>query len=180
MAREKLRRFCCRDCPDRFTYKDSDPKEVPGAVLKLGGKYCQGGKKTREFKRRDPKVYPPSWCPKLKNPAEYRVYDYKDISVWHLHQLMRSQGLLHTPRGSEFAVRVEGHTTLSARDFWREVEFKSPSEVLGISVHDGEVIEIDDGLRPCFFHFEDRNVKVLTFFQSEKARANQYEEQTTP
>lgn len=180
MAREKIRRFCCRDCPDCFTYGESVPKEVPGTVLKFGVRYCRGGKRTREFKHRDPKVYPPSWCPKMKNPAEYRVYTYKDTSAWYLHHVLQTQGLVDSPRGSEFAVRVSGHTILSAHDFWKEVEFKHASEVLGIPIHSGEVIEIDDGLRPRFFHVvQNWDVKVLTHFQSDKARENQYVERTT-
>ena len=180
MAREKIRRFRCSECSNRFTYEETDPKKVPGAFLKFGEKYCRGGKKTRAFKRRDPKVYPPSWCPKLKCPAEYRIYAYKDADAWYLHHLLRAQGLLNTPNGYEFAVRADGHTALSARDFWKEVEFKSASEVLGVPVHDSEVIEIDDGLRPRFFHVEDRQVKVLSCFQCDKARKNQYVEQTIP
>ena len=180
MAREKISRFCCRDCPDCFTYGESVPKKVPGAFLKFGMRYCRGGKKTREFKRRDPKVYPPSWCPKLKSPAEYRVYAYKDTDAWYIHHMMRLHGLSDKPRGNEFAVRVEGFTTLSARDFWEEVEFKYASEILGIPVHGDEVIEIDDGLRPCFFHVvKDWDVEVLTYFQRDEARENQYEERTT-
>ena len=179
MAREKIRRFCCRDCPDCFTYEESAPKEIPGAFFKSGGRYCRGGKKTREFKRREPKVYPPSWCPKLKSPAEYRVYAYKDTDAWYKHDLLRSMGLLDRPRGPEFAVRTEGHTTLSARDFWKEVEYKYASEVLGVPVHGDEVIEIDDGLRPCFFHVvKDWDVQVLNSFQRDKARENQYAERT--
>ena len=179
MAREKIRRFCCRECPDCFTYGAAVPKKVPGAFLKFGGRYCRGGKKTREFKPRDPKVYPPSWCPKLKSPAEYRVYAYKDTDAWYKHDLLRSIGLSDRPRGNEFAVRIEGYTTLSARAFWKEVEFKFASEVLGVPVHCDEVIEIDDGLRPYFFHVEDWDVKVLTYFQRDKARENHYEERTT-
>ena len=57
MAREKIPRFYCRDCPYCFTYGESVPKKVPGAFLKFGGRYCRGGKKTREFNYRDPKVY---------------------------------------------------------------------------------------------------------------------------
>lgn len=54
------------------------------------------------------------------------------------------------------------------------------SEVLGVPVHGDEVIEIDDGLRPRFFHVvEDWDVKVLTHFQRDKARENHYEERTT-
>lgn len=180
MAREKIHRFQCSDCSDCFTYGETIPKKVPGAFLKFGGRYCCGGKRTREFKRRDPKVYPPSWCPKLKNPAEYRVYAYKDADTWYLHHMLRAQGLLDTPSGYEFAVRVDGHTALSAYDFWKEVEFKSASEVLGVPIHNNEVIEIDDGLKTRFFYVEDGEVKVLSYFQSDKARKNQYVERTTP
>ena len=60
------------------------------------------------------------------------------------------------------------------------MKFKSASEVLSVLIRNDEVIEIDDGLRPCFFHVvEDWDVKVLTFFQSDKARENQYEERST-
>ena len=115
---------------------------------------AQGGKKTRGFKPRDPKIYPPSWCPKLKCPVEYRIYAYKDVNAWYLHRLLQAKGLLNTPNGHEFAVRSDGHTALSARNFWKEVKFKSASEVLGVPIYDDEVIEIDDGLRPCFFHMK--------------------------
>lgn len=176
MAREKIPRFRCSECSDCFTYVESVSKKVPGAFLKPGRRYCRGGKKVKEFKRCDPKVYPPSWCPKLKNPAEYRIYAYKDTESWSLHHLLRTQGLGDAPCGYEFAVREGGHTTLSAHDFWKEVEFKSASEVLGIPVYSTEVIEIDDGLRPRFFHVDDGKVKVLSFSQSDKARGNQYVE----
>ena len=174
MAREKIYRFRCGECPDYFIYEKNDMRKVLGAVLKFGERYCRGGKKIREFKRRDPKVYPPSWCPKLKSPAKYRVYAYKNTVAWYRHRLLRAQGLLNTPRGYEFAVRTDGQTALSAQDFWKEVKFKSASEVLGILIHNDEVIEIDDGLRLCFFHVEDGVVKVLSGFQYDRARANQY------
>lgn len=180
MAREKIHRFRCGDCPDCFTYAENIPMKVPGAFLKFGGKYCRGGKKIREFKRRDPKIFPPSWCPKLKSPVEYRIYAYKDTDTWYLHRMMRAQGLIDTPCGYEFAVRVDGHTALSAHDFWIEVEFKSASEVLGVPIHNYEVIEFDDGLRPRFFHVEAGEVKVLPFFQRDTAHGNQYVEEATP
>lgn len=69
MAREKVYRFRCSDCPDCFIYEKTDLRKVPGAVLKFGERYCRGSKKVREFKRRDLKVYPPSWCPKRKTDA---------------------------------------------------------------------------------------------------------------
>lgn len=180
MAREKIRCFRCSECSDCFTYEETVPKKVPGAFLEFGKRYCQGDKRIRGFKPRDPKVYPPSWCPKLKSPAEYRVYAYKDANAWYLHCLLRTQGLLNTPSGHEFAVRADGHTALSARDFWKEVKFKSASEVLGVPIRNDEVIEIDDGLRPHFFHVEDGEVKVLSRFQCDRARENQYVKRAMP
>lgn len=94
--------------------------------------------------------------------------------------MARLQGLSDKPRGPEFAVRTEGHTPLSASDFWKEVESKYASEVLGVPVYGDEVIEIDDGLRSRFFHVtENKDVEVLTYFQHEKARENRYVERTT-
>lgn len=178
MAREKIHCFRCGDCPDCFIYREAVPKKVPGAILQPGGRYCQGGKKTRVFKRRDPKVYQPSWCPKLKSPSEYRVYAYKDPDTWFFHYMKKSQGLRDLPRGSEFAVRASGYIDMSTRNFWEEVRFKSASSILGISVYSGEVIEIDDGLRPYFFHVKNGEVEILTYFQYEKARENKYVERS--
>lgn len=60
------------------------------------------------------------------------------------------------------------------------MKFRSASKVLGVLIHDDEVIEIDDGLRPCFFYVEDGAVKVLSGFQYDTARANQYVEWSAP
>lgn len=178
MAREKIHRFRCGDCPDCFIYREAVPKKVPGAILQSGGRYCQGGKKTRVFKRRDPKVYPPSWCPKLKRPAEFRIYAYKDSDTWFRHFILQTNGLTDLPNGPEYAVRVEGNTNLSARNVWEDAKHKSISDILDLSVQNGEVIEIDDGLRPYFFHVKDGEVKVLTCFQRRKARENKYVERS--
>lgn len=178
MAREKIYRFCCSECPDCFIFSEAIPKKVPGAILKFGGRYCQGGKKTRAFKRCDPKVYPPSWCPKLKKPAEYRVYAYKDPDTRLLHHILQANGLNDLPRGSEFAVRIEGNTDLTARNIWEEAKYKSLSKILGISAYDREVIEIDDGLRPYFFYVKNSEVKILVGFQGDKARENKYVERS--
>ena len=60
-----------------------------------------------------------------------------------------------------------------SRTVLRRESGSNPADLAG----DDEVIEIDDGLRPCFFHVEDGAVKVLSGFQYNRARANQYEGQ---
>ena len=58
------------------------------------------GKRAREMKKQDPKVYPPSWCPKRKDPIELRLYAYKDTNVWYCRYKMKQQGLKITPGGT--------------------------------------------------------------------------------
>ena len=175
-----IHRYRCLDCPHRAIYLGSVPKKVPGAYLSFGTAYCKAGKKIRAFKRKDPKVYPPSWCPKLKEPAEYRVYAFKDTNTWYLRQLFRETGDSYSPIGSDYAVRAEGHTDLTARSFLEDTESQYPSDVLGIRVHEDEVVEIDDGLKPYFFHITAGGVEVLAYFRSEAAQKNRYEGANDP
>lgn len=156
------------------------PRKVPGAFLGFGTAYCKAGKKIRAFKRKDPKVYPPSWCPKLKAPAEYRVYAYKDTNTWYLRQFSRMMGGTYSPIDFDYAVRADGHTELTACNFLENTESQSPSDVLGVCVQEGEVVEIDDGLKPYFFHTTDSGVEVLGFFRRDIAMKNHYEGTNNP
>ena len=42
-------------------------------------------------------------------------------------------------------------------------------------VHTDEVVEIDDGIKPWFFHICEDGVKLIPFFDAERAKKNQYE-----
>lgn len=64
--------------------------------------------------------------------------------------------------------------------FQKALKAQSPSQVLGISVRTDDVIEIDDGLRPCFFHVTGKKVEVLLRFDKEAALKNRYEGPDTP
>lgn len=174
MPTKKITRFRCAECPFRFTYREAVPKKVPGAFLKSGGVYCKGGKKVRGFKKKDPKVYPPSWCPRQKSPVEYSIYTYKDSNAWLLYHLLQADGAAYSPCGFEFALRTEGQIDFSAGAFQDEIERRSPSDVLGVPECCGEVIEIDDGLKPYFFHVTEMCVKPLYSFNKDAARENQY------
>lgn len=180
MKAEKVLRFRCKTCPYRATYLERTPKKVPGAFLEFGTEYCKGGKKIRVFKRSDPKVYPPSWCPKQKVPAEYRVYAYKDMNTWYLHRLLRTKSDTYSPSDFDYALRAEGHTDMTARDFYEAMESQYPSDILGINVHEDEVVEIDDGLKPYFFHITAAGAKILMLFRRDIALKNRYEGEDNP
>ena len=101
------------------------------------------------FKKKDPKIYPPNWCPKLKKPCEFRVYDFKDANTWYLHTLLKRKS---PPDGYQYAVRLSGTVNLTPSAFFSMAKRKGASELLGVMVKIGEIVEIDDGLTSnCFY-----------------------------
>ena len=175
MIERKVHKPRCSDCPFLMRYSDSVPQKVKGVFLKYGYRYCTGGKRIREFKPRDPKVYIPSWCPRKKAPAELRIYCYKDDKAQFLQFLLGSDGIFHGPFEFDYAVRYEGHTELSASLFQEMTDGQSPSEILGIKVHGKEVIEIDDGIVPYYFYLGESFIVRSISFDGEKARKNSLE-----
>lgn len=143
--------------------------------MRVGSRYCSGGKRVRVFKSSDPKVYIPSWCPLRKEPSELRVYCYKDNNTWFLRQLLEQDGVHSSPSGYEYAVRYEGSTALTARDFYEQIQRQPIANILGFQVLFGEVVEIDDGLVPNYFHVCEHGVDVLTHFDRDRARKNKLE-----
>ena len=76
----------CIDCEFRYTHLDAKPQMLGGTLLQFGNTYCKAKKKVRMFRPRDSKIFVPSWCPRLKVPAEFRVYAYKDVNTWYLNR----------------------------------------------------------------------------------------------
>ena len=176
MPERKIRRFRCDECTDYLLCTETAPQPVKGLTLRFGYRYCMGGKRPRAMKKGDPKVYPPSWCPKRKEPAELRLYAYKDTNIWYCRELMRRQGLELTPSGSEYALKHEGHIHMTAVSFQREAKEQSLRSILGFLPMTGEVIEINDGLKPWFFLVKKRGVALLTRFDRDAALQNRYKE----
>lgn len=169
----------CDNCPYYGRHTESVPRKVQGAFLKVGSRYCTGGKRIKVFKPRDPKVYVPAWCPRRKSPAELRVYCFKDNNAWFLNYLLNRDDAPYSPCGHEYAVRYESHTEVTARDFYELIQQKTIAEILGILVKTGEIIEIDDGLRPYYFYVSEYGTNILTHFDREQARKNKLEQANT-
>ena len=180
MGTKRIPRYRCKTCPFRAVHLNPASKRVQGAYLKYGMNYCTAGKKAHIFKPNDPKVYPPSWCPRLKRPAEYRVYAFKDTNAWFLNYSFKYMGESLTPSGSAYAVRVQGHTSLTAREFQDATKNAFVEDILGIRVSEDEIIEIDDGLQPSFFLNTQKGMKVLDYFDREAAWKNKYMTHRTP
>ena len=175
--REALRKPVCSSCPHNLHYSDAVPKRAMGVMLHMGERFCTGGKKPRRFKRVDPKVFVPSWCPKRKTPCELRVYTFKNVSEWWLHiMLERDLGCCLTPDGVRYALVWESTTELSPRAFWDRLESESYQDILDVSLEPYSVVEIDDGLKPAFFYYVDGGFTLLYSFNTEAARKNKKED----
>lgn len=61
-----LRKETCYECEKHLRYMESSPAKQMGVTMHMGERFCTGGKRARKFKRNDPKIYVPSWCPKRK------------------------------------------------------------------------------------------------------------------
>ena len=177
--REALRKPVCSSCPHNLHYSDAVPKRAMGVMLHMGERFCTGGKKPRRFKRVDPKIYVPSWCPKRKSPCELRVYGFKSIRDEWLHSdLCRSIGKPLPPEEHRYALIYEGRTDLSPRDFWERCGIMPDPEngILENPVQKYQVLEIDDGLKPVFFYRTERGFKLHYSFNTEIVRENKLEE----
>lgn len=164
MGNSPIHKPRCVNCPHYGCHSGPAAQKVKGAFLRVGSRYCSGGKRIRVFKSSDPKVYVPSWCPRQKSPAELRVYCYKDTDSWYLRQLLEQDGIRSAPSGYKYAVRYEGSTALTARDFYEQIQRQPIADILGLKVLFGEVVEIDDGLVPYYFHVHECGADVFTYF----------------
>lgn len=100
-----LRKATCYECEKHLRYMESSPAKQMGVTMHMGERFCTGGKRARKFKRNDPKIYVPSWCPKRKLPSELRVYCFKSTEDWMQHErLCYDLGKEVSPEARRYAV----------------------------------------------------------------------------
>ena len=173
----RLYRPSCTGCPHDLYYLDDIPKKQYGVMMHCGERFCTGGKRARRFKRSDPTVYVPAWCPKRKSPCELRLYRLKDSGEWVLHDLMDHQlrGLF-SPAGFRYALVSESHTSLTPYEFWKRCHHEPYGELLGMELQRYEVVELDDGLKPAFFYMSGEGLQLAPFFNAAAAKKNRRED----
>jgi len=171
------RRPTCIGCPHKIMHESPIPMKKMGVMMHMGEWFCVGGRKARRFKRSDPKLYTPDWCPKRKNPCELRVYTYKSSEDRLMHAMLSSS--LHqelSPEGYHYALKQKLHTELTPRKFWEQFCCESSAEPLSADVELHDVVEIDDGLKPVFFYKSEQGYQVVPHFNAETARKNKRED----
>lgn len=172
-----LRKETCYECEKHFRYMESSPAKQMGVTMHMGERFCTGGKRARKFKRNDPKIYVPSWCPKRKLPSELRVYCFKSTEDWMLHErLCYDLGKEVSPEAHRYAVRYELHTPFSPMEFARRCNEEPDAETVGAAVHRHYVVEIDDGISPAFFYKTEHGYRLEALFDAATARKNKRED----
>lgn len=90
--------------------------------------------------------------------------------------MFRRDGKDFPPSETDYAMRYEGTSPLTAVQFQRELGTADVQELLKVEVRQDEVIEIDDGLTPYCFHLPiDGGRPELILFNGKRARINRLE-----
>ena len=142
----------CGQCPHH--------QIVGGGVSET--RYCAGfkGRKPKRFGKSDPVFKAPKWCPKRIAPPACRIYGFKDERSAYMDSLWREEyktGQMKavSPAAFHYKPRTEIRLGMTARQFYDASQEDPLHDVLPEEVCDGEIIEIDDGLRPYYFYVLD-------------------------
>ena len=122
-------------------------------------RYCRGFPKRRNprrFRASDPQIKAPSWCPRRITPPILRIYGFRDeqsrqMEMDSLPQFGSSAPAYANPNSMHYKLRTETTTDLTARQFYKRYHKEANLAEIDEELDVGEVIEIDNGLRSCFF-----------------------------
>lgn len=172
-----LKQPSCTGCSHNLHFGDAISKKQFGVMMHCGEHFCTGGKRARRFKRSDPKFKAPAWCPMRKTPCELRVYALKSSQDWYMHHLLSndSNDPVHIPE-YRYALVASSEIELTPQEFWKRCQSEPWTNLLHIEIPLYSVVEIDDGLLPAFFYKAVDGLKLVPYFNAEKARANRMEE----
>lgn len=122
-------------------------------------RYCAGFKnknRRKMFRKRDPACKAPKWCPKRKDPCEYRIYSYADMRAKVLAQLLEPDDFRDTSlaiiSAHRYKLRDKGTTKLSPKKFYECANDLETEVLLNGTIQIGDVVEIDTGLAQFFFY----------------------------
>jgi len=150
MSKKCIPKTKCSDC-DALVLHTGQPRRVKGVVMYPHFRYCTGFSRPRCFRSNDPKIYVPKWCPKRLQPAVLRIYTFKSDLAFRLYK-----DVGYIPE-CFYIVRYASSINQSANDILTK------GEPEGQYLMDGEVIELDDGIRPIFFIMKNSKLHITSF-----------------
>ena len=172
-----LRCPSCAGCPYDLHFGEAIPKKQFGVMMHCGEHFCTGGKRARRFKRSDPKIAAPQWCPKRKSPCEVRSYSLKSIRDRQMFLCLSADP--NDPLYiSEYRYALASSTRieLTPQEFWSRCQNEPGTELLDVDIPLYSVVEIDDGLAPSFFYRTVEGFRIVSHFNTAKAKKNRMEE----
>ena len=121
-------------------------------------RYCNNFPRDRvkRFRSSDPQIKAPSGCPRRISPPALRVYGFLDEfgRTMELNRLPApgspTPEYLH-PQRSHYKLRLETQIAMTARQFYLEVKRRRGLDDFVENIEIGEVVEIDNGLKPYAF-----------------------------
>ena len=136
-------------------------------------RYCAGfkGRKPRRFRRSDPASKAPKWCPRRIDPPACCVHGFKDEWSAYMDSLWREEyrsgrTKAVSPAPFHYGPKRAIQLGMTARRFFEATQEGPLRGILPEEVRDGEIIEIDDGLRPWYFYVLDpATVVPLPYFR---------------
>lgn len=153
----------CRSCP---CYK------VVGGITR----YCAGFKrrKPKRFRSSDPKFKAPKWCPRRISPPACRIYGFANECAEYIELLRRTEyksgrSKVLSPVPGHYRLRAELPLGMTAKQLFDATQEEPLGDILPEKVENGEIIEIDDGLRAYYFYILDyATVIPLPYFHFSK------------
>ena len=124
-------------------------------------RYCAGfrnKKRRKAFRKSDPAYKAPKWCPKRKDPCEYRIYSYADEQATVMARMFEEDSIgdrdIVFPSAFRYRLRAEGRTGLSPKAFYEQANAEDDASLPlpDESIRTGDVVEIDTGLAQFFFY----------------------------
>ena len=130
---------------------------------------CEGGKKPRYFKKSDPKYKAPKWCPRRHVTPIVRVYGFVDDNARRMYAMHQSSGSQISPLAHHYKLVFETYGFLNAGDFYKRASREPVEQMIECDFEYGYIVEIDDGLRPYFFHYKSCAEVENVFFSPPKS-----------
>lgn len=153
--------------PKKYSFPELKCYECPflqrmGNIL-FETRYCGGFPKRRNpkrFRASDPKIKAPKWCPRRLAKPVCRIYGFVDEMSELMDMQERNEGILDdadyiSPPSYRYKLRLELPLGMKAQAFYEAVRDGDIDTILSgdAELNLGEVVEIDDGMKPYYFYY---------------------------
>ena len=169
-----LRQPSCYSCEHNFTYDNAIPQKRNGVNMHFMERFCLKNKRARRFKKSDPAVKVPDWCPKYIQPSTVRVFGFKDTESWLMHQnLCRALGKELSPEAHRYAVEQTATVNLRAHAVHKlMMDGTELDKLLHMPIALHYVVEISDGVQSACYYKTTGGYQYEPFFNVKMALQN--------